>query len=59
MPVNRVVEASGAQVVPAVGDPQVTFTTWTVHCCANADIRTRSRVHRELAGELFIERVTP
>ena len=52
---SRVVEASGAQVLPSIGDPAVKVTTWAVHCCADADIRTRNRFHRDLAAELFIE----
>lgn len=51
-----VVEASGAQVLPNVGDVRVTVTGWAVHCAADGDLRAVSAHWRDLAGRLYIVR---
>lgn len=49
-----VVEASGAQVLPPVGDPRVAVSSWHAMCAADADCRRKSPVFAELAGRLRV-----
>lgn len=43
---------SGAQVLPNIGDERQTFSSWSARCACDADLRTRSKVHRDLAARL-------
>lgn len=43
---------SGAQVLPNIGDQRQTFSSWHARCACDADLRTRSKAHRELAARL-------
>lgn len=54
----RVVEVTGAQVLPASTDPRRTVSAWQAACCADADLRTKSKPHRDLAAALHVERTT-
>jgi len=51
-----VVEPSGAQVLPNVGDPQAQLNGWQAHCAANADERAKHPVWREMASLLTVKR---
>lgn len=52
-----VVEASGAQVLPPVGDPRARVTSWAAFTVCDADLRARSAEHRELAERLVLAEV--
>jgi len=49
-----VVEQSGAQVLPDVRDQRAEVTAWFAHLAADADLRTRSPLFRELAERLEV-----
>jgi hypothetical protein len=58
MGVTRVLEQSGAQLLPDIRDPRSTYPGWIAHLCADADLRTTSHDYRELAGSLSIHKAT-
>lgn len=51
---SRVIEASGAQLLPRINDPRAVNTSWVAHLCADADLRTKSAGIRGIAGDLFV-----
>lgn len=51
-----VVEPSGAQVLPHVGDSRARLSGWQALCAANADERAKSQVWREIASLLIVKR---
>ena len=51
----RVVESSGAQVLPSIGDGRSTVTGWQAQMCVDADLRAKAPQIAALAGRLFIE----
>jgi hypothetical protein len=53
--VSRVVEGNGVQVLPPFLDGRGTVPAWFAHLCADADLRTLSVGHRELAAALIVE----
>lgn len=50
-----VVEASGVQVLPDVNAQRATVNPWQAMCAADADQRTKSTAHRDLAARLFVK----
>ena len=53
--IARVVEASGAQVLPPIGDGSALITAFYAQLCVDADLRTKAPEIAALAGRLFIE----
>lgn len=54
---TRVVEAAtGAQILPPVGDERAHAAAWHAHGACDADLRRKSKPHAELAARLMIER---
>lgn len=53
---SRVVEASGAQVLPMFGDERATTSAWAAFIAVNADVRTKYKPYAELASRLMIEK---
>lgn len=51
---SPVVEHAGAQILPANGDERATVTEWAAHLACDADLRTRSEVHRTVALQLRV-----
>lgn len=52
----QVVEtATGARVLPFMGDQNATVTEWAAHTVFDADLRTKSAVHRQLSSKLSIQ----
>lgn len=51
---STITEPSGRQVLPPVADERVTTSAWAAHCAADADLRTRSKPHRDLAATLRV-----
>ena len=52
---SRVVQGNGAQVLPAVGDPQATVSAWSAHLAADADMRVKYSSYALLALSLTVE----
>lgn len=53
---SRAVEgATGAQILPPVGDERATVAAWHAHGACDADLR-RFKPYAELARRLMIER---
>jgi hypothetical protein len=50
----RVVQASGAQVLPPVNDPRATLSEYHAASCVDADHRRKSKVFAEMAASLII-----
>lgn len=53
---SRLVEASGAQVLPRAADERVTVPVHAAHTAISADLRSRSGAHMELAKQLRVVR---
>jgi hypothetical protein len=51
---TRLVEVSGAQVFPWVGDERVTVSGYQVQAAFSADLRARSLAHWILADKLQV-----
>ena len=51
----RVVEASGAQVLPSIGDGRAKVTGWQAQLCVDADLRAKAPQIAALAGRLYLE----
>lgn len=47
--------ATGARVLPFMGDQNATVSEWAAHTVFDADLRTKSSVHRQLASKLHIQ----
>ena len=52
---SRVVQDNGAQVMPAVDDPQATVSAWSAHLAADGDMRAKYGTYRALAEVLTVE----
>ena len=51
----RVVESSGAQVLPPIGDGSALITAFYAQLCVDADLRAKAPQIAALAGRLYLE----
>jgi len=51
---SRLVELSGAQVLPRIQDERTTVSPYVAEGCCSADLRARSRPHVEFAARLQV-----
>lgn len=52
---SRVIEAAtGAQILPHVGDERATLAEYAVICAARGDLRTKHAIWRDIAGRLVV-----
>lgn len=51
---SRLVEVTGAQVLPRARDERVTVSPFVAESCCSADLRARSGPHREFAAGLRV-----
>lgn len=51
---SRLVEGSGAQVLPRARDERTTVSPHVAESCCSADLRARSTPHREFASRLRV-----
>ena len=51
----RVMESSGAQVLPSIGDGSALITAFYAQLCVDADLRTKAPQIAALAGRLHLE----
>ena len=51
---SRLVEGSGAQVLPRARDERTTVSPFVAESCCSADLRARSGPHREFAARLQV-----
>lgn len=47
--------ATGARVLPFMGDQHATVSEWAAHTVFDADLRPKSSVHKQLASKLHIQ----
>lgn len=50
---TKVVEPSGAQILPSIADPRVEHSTYAAWTLCDADLRTKSNAHHALATKLL------
>lgn len=51
---SRLVEVTGAQVLPRARDERVTVSAYEAEACCSADLRARSVPHREFSSRLRV-----
>lgn len=51
----RIVESSGAQVLPPIGDGSALITAFYAQLCVDADLRAKAPEIAALAGRLYLE----